>query len=68
MDSQNILSSGNVINNNFNIINNFVGVQQEPASHLHQSDNQLRTAPSELNTRLYQNDQIYNSSGSLQPV
>jgi len=25
VDSQNILSSGNVINNNFNIINNFMG-------------------------------------------
>jgi len=26
VDAQNILSSGNVINNNFNIINNFVGL------------------------------------------
>jgi len=27
VDQQNIMSSGNVINNNFNIINNYVGVQ-----------------------------------------
>ena len=28
MDSQNIMSSGNVINNNFNIVNNFMGMPE----------------------------------------
>ena len=32
MDSQNILSSGNVINNNFNIINNFMGTIPDGSS------------------------------------
>ena len=32
MDSQNIMSSGNVINNNFNIINNFMGVPENQSS------------------------------------
>lgn len=47
VESQNLLSSGNVINNNFNIINNFMGTlpdsQQQTATN--SNSNNATTAP-----------------------
>jgi hypothetical protein len=35
-DNQNIISGGNVINNNFNIINNFMAIQDGSGNNTHE--------------------------------